>query len=75
MAEIENWALTELGSTYRAQTWSVGIFFDARKNGMIYFAVVASIGVVHLVTETRKWAPTELGSTYKAQTWSVKRIL
>ena len=35
-------ALTELGSTWRAQTWSVGIFFQARKNGMVYFAVVTS---------------------------------
>ena len=27
-----------------------GIFFDARKNGMVYFTVAPSKGVVHLVT-------------------------
>ena len=35
---------------------------------MVHFTVVPSIGVVHLVTQTRKWAPTELGSTLKSQT-------
>ena len=56
-------ALTELGSTGRAQTWSVGIFFQARKNGMIYFLMALSVRVVYLVTETQKWALTELGFT------------
>ena len=37
--------------------------FYARLNGMVYFAVAPSIGVVYFVTEMRKWAQTELGST------------
>ena len=55
-------ALTELGFTWRAQTWSVGIFFQARKNGMVYFLIVPSVRVGHLVTKTQKCALTELGS-------------
>ena len=35
--------------------------FYARKNGMVYFAVAPSKGVIHLVTEMRKWALTEPG--------------
>ena len=53
---------TELGSTWKAQTWSVGKFFHTRKIGMVYFAVVPSKSVIHFVTKTRKWAPTELDS-------------
>ena len=63
VTETGNWTLTDLQSTYRAQTWSLGIFFDARKIGGVYFAVAPSKGVAHLVTETIKWALTELGST------------
>ena len=50
---------------------SVGIFFEARKNVMVYFFMAPSVGVLCLVTETQKRAPTELGTTYRAQTLSV----
>ena len=63
-------AQTELGSTQRAQTWSVGIFFQARINGMVYFLIAPSVRVVNFVTESQKWALMELRSTLRAQTWS-----
>ena len=50
-------------SVYDSPQWSVGKFFDARKIGMVYFAVAPYKGLVHLVTETMKQALTELGST------------
>ena len=48
-------AQTELGSTQRAQTWSVGIFFAARKISMVYFFMAPSVQVLCLVTETQVW--------------------
>ena len=61
VTETQNWALTELGSTKRIQTWSVGIFFQALENGMVYFPIAPSARVFHLVNKMQKWALTELG--------------
>ena len=63
VTEMQKRAPTELGSTERAQTLSLGIFFAACKIGMVYSFVVPYVGVLCLVTETQKWAPPELGST------------
>ena len=37
VTKTQKWALMELGSSLKAQTWSVGISFQAQKNGIVNF--------------------------------------
>ena len=49
VTEMQKWALMELGFTYRAQTWSVGVlgmllFFKSRKTAWFIFCYPHLLG-------------------------------
>ena len=49
------------------ETWNNSLFGYSIQDGVVYFFMVPSIGVVYLVIKMRKWASAELWSTYKAE--------